>query len=203
MRYFVYYAPSGEIVSEMSGPDLIEAGPSALGEPLEVDAGVSAKTHKISGGQVTPYSPDGAARLANKPGGRHTWNVATEQWEDLRALADVKADKNSAINRARARANSSTFPFQGKQIAVDQLSRSDIDATHGAILMLQALPPGWPGAWKAVDNTFIAIPDVATWGQFYGAMVATGTANFNHSQALKAQLAAASTVGEAEAVADW
>jgi hypothetical protein len=203
MRYFVYYAPSGEIVSEMSGPNSIEPGPSALGEPLEVDAGVSAKTHKISDGQVTPYSPDGAARLANKPGDSCTWNAATEQWEDLRTLAEVKAAKNNAINQARATANTSTFPFQGKQIAVDQLSRSDIDATHGAILMLQALPPDWPGAWKAVDNDFVPIPDVATWGQFYGAMVAQGTANFSHSQALKAQLAAASTVAEVEAVADW
>jgi hypothetical protein len=138
-----------------------------------------------------------------QPSPNHTFNYTTKLWEDPRTLADVKTAKNSAINRARATANSSTFTFQSKQIAVDQLSRSDIDATHGAILMLQALPPGWPGAWKAVDNTFIAIPDVATWGQFYGAMVATGTANFNHSQVLKAQLAAASTVGEVEAVADW
>jgi hypothetical protein len=122
---------------------------------------------------------------------------------DLRTLADVKATKNSAINQARAAANSSTFPFQGKQIAVDQLSRSDIDATHGAILMLQALPPGWPGAWKATDNTFIAIPNVATWAQFYGAMVATGTANFNHSQVLKAQMDAATTIAEVEAVPNW
>ena len=124
---------------------------------------------------------------------------------DLRTLADMKAAKNDAINQSRATANSSTFTFQSKQIAVDALSRSDIDATHGAILMLQALPPGWPGAWKAVDNTFIAIPDVATWGQFYSAMVATGTANFNHSQALKAQLAAANTIAEVEAIAvpEW
>ena len=122
---------------------------------------------------------------------------------DQRTLADVKAAKNSAINQARAAANTSTFTFQGKQIAVDALSRSDIDAAHGAILMLQAMPPGWPGAWKAVDNTYISIPDVATWGQFYGAMVATGTANFNHSQVLKAQLDAATTIAEVEAVADW
>lgn len=140
---------------------------------------------------------------STQPSPSHTFNYTTKEWEDRRTLADVKAAKNSAINQARAAANSSTFPFQGKQIAVDQLSRSDIDATHGAILMLQALPPGWPGAWKAVDNDFVPIPDVATWGQFYGAMVATGTANFNHSQALKAQLAAASTLAEVEAVADW
>lgn len=118
-------------------------------------------------------------------------------------LADLKATKNDAINRARAAANSSHFTFQGKQIAVDPLSRSDIDATHGAVLMLQALPPGWPGGWKAMDNTMVPIADLNTWGAFYAAMVAQGTANFNHAQTLKAQLAAASTPAEVEAVPSW
>jgi hypothetical protein len=34
-------------------------------------------------------------------------------------------------------------------------------------------------------------------------MVAAGTANFNHAQTLKAQLAAASTPAEVEAVPNW
>lgn len=133
----------------------------------------------------------------------HTFNYLTKQWEDLRTLADVKAVKNSAINQARAAANTSTFTFQGKQIATDYLSRSDIDATHGAILMIQALPPGWPGGWKTADNSYVAIPDVATWGQFYGAMVAQGTANFNRAQALKFQVESANTIDAVEAIKDW
>jgi hypothetical protein len=141
--------------------------------------------------------------LPEQPSPNHVFNYTTKQWEDPRTLADLKAAKNQAINLARAAANSSFFMFQGKRIAVDQLSRSDIDAAHGSILMLQALPPGWPGAWKSMDNEFVLIPDVATWGQFYGTMVATGTANFNHAQTLKAQLAAASTPAEVEAVPNW
>lgn len=134
-----------------------------------------------------------------RPSEHHEFNYATKQWEDPRTLADLKAAKNDAINRARAAANSSFFMFQGKRIAADALSRSDIDAAHGAILMLQAMPPGWPGGWKSMENEIVPIPDVATWAQFYGTMVATGTANFNHAQALKTQLAAAQTP---EAVAD-
>lgn len=134
-----------------------------------------------------------------RPSEHHEFNYATKQWEDPRTLADLKAAKNDAINRARAAANSSFFMFQGKRIAADALSRSDIDAAHGAILMLQTLPPGWPGGWKSMENEIVPIPDVATWAQFYGTMVATGTANFNHAQALKTQLAAAQTP---EAVAD-
>lgn len=138
-----------------------------------------------------------------RPSEHHEFNYTTKQWEDPRTLTDLKAAKNQAINMARAAANSSFFMFQGKRIAVDQLSRSDIDAAHGSILMLQALPPGWPGGWKSMDNEIVLIPDVATWAQFYGTMVATGTANFNHSQALKAQLAAASTPAEVDAVPEW
>jgi hypothetical protein len=138
-----------------------------------------------------------------RPTEHHVFNYTTKQWEDPRTLADLKAAKNQAINLARAAANQSWFVFQGKRIAVDALSRSDIDAAHGSILMLQALPPGWPGGWKSMDNEICPIPDVATWGQFYGTMVATGTANFNRAQTLKAQLAAASTPVEVEAVPNW
>jgi hypothetical protein len=76
-------------------------------------------------------------------------------------------------------------------------------AADGGDVMLQAMPPGWPGGWKSMDNEIVLIPDVATWAQFYGSMVAAGTANFNHSQALKAQLAAASAPAEVEAVPNW
>lgn len=146
------------------------------------------------------YFREGAHHpLPPRPSEHHEFNYATKQWEDPRTLADLKAAKNDAINRARAAANSSFFMFQGKRIAADALSRSDIDAAHGAILMLQTLPPGWPGGWKSMENEIVPIPDVATWAQFYGTMVATGTANFNHAQALKTQLAAAQTP---EAVAD-
>lgn len=148
---------------------------------------------------------DGTSIIAipEQPSQNHVFNYTAKQWEDPRTLADLKAAKNEAINRARAAANSSYFVFQGKRIAADALSRSDIDAAHGVILMLQAMPPGWPGGWKSMDNEIVPIPTVATWAQFYGAMVATGTANFNHSQALKAQLADAQTPAEVEAVPDW
>jgi hypothetical protein len=155
-------------------------------------------------GDLSHYVQNGVAvKIPDSPGKAFHFNYLNKQWEDRRTLAEVKVAKNSRINASRLQATQSHFMFQGRKIATDPLSRSDIDATHGAILMLQALPPGWPGAWKTLDNDYVAIPDEATWGQFYGAMVAQGTANFNHSQALKAQLAAASTLAEVEAVADW
>ena len=150
------------------------------------------------------YVKDGEPMaIPPRPSPVHIFDHAAEAWVDPRTLEQVRAAKNEAINRARLRANQSHFTFAGKQIAVDPLSRGDIDGAHGAWLMSGGPPPGWPGGWKAIDNTYVPITDMATWGQFYGAMVATGTANFNHAQQLKAQLAAAPTIAEAEAVPDW
>lgn len=146
--------------------------------------------------------PPGTMPVPVRPSENHHWDG--EQWIEMLAdVEELKARKNAAINAARLKANQSHFTFAGKQIAVDPLSRSDIDAAHGAILMLGAMPGGWPGGWKAMDNTIVPIADLATWGQFYGAMVAQGTANFAHAQALKAQLAAATTAEEVAAVPDW
>ena len=44
-----------------------------------------------------------------------------------------------------------------------------------------------------MDNSYIPIADVAAWKAFFASMFAAGNANFAHAQALKAQLASAST----------
>lgn len=116
------------------------------------------------------------------------------------ALADLKAAKNDEINSARLAANFSTFQHAGKAIACDQLSRSDIDGTNGFVALYGSLPPGWPGGWKAVDNTYVPIASVNDWKAFYASMFAAGNANFAKAQALKAQLDAATTAEQVAAI---
>lgn len=142
-------------------------------------------------------------QIPDRPSEHHFFNADTGAWEDGRSIASMKVAKNAAINSARLAANQSSFTFAGEQIAVDPLSRGDIDAAHGAWLLAGGPPPDWPGGWKSISNTIIPIPDMPTWAAFYGAMVAQGTANFNHAQALKAQLAAATTPEDVAAVPDW
>lgn len=115
-------------------------------------------------------------------------------------LTALKATKNAEINAARLAANFSTFPHAGKAIACDQLSRSDIDGTNGFVSLYGALPPGWPGGWKAVDNTYVPISSVDGWKAFYSSMFEAGNANFAKAQALKTQLEAAATAAEVAAV---
>ena len=116
------------------------------------------------------------------------------------ALATAKAAKNAQINLWRAEANQTYFTHQGKQIACDQLSRSDIDAVAGSISLTGAFPAGFPGAWKATDNTYLALPDVASFKAMYGSMTLQGTINFGKSQDLKAALTAATTLAQVNAI---
>lgn len=130
---------------------------------------------------------------------RYTWDGSQLQ-PVAQDLSAIKALKNDEINAARLAANRSSFTYTGKAIACDELSRSDIDGVNGFVALTGALPLGWPGGWKAMDNSIVVIADVADWTAFYGAMVAAGNANFAHAQTLKTQLAAASTEAAVAAI---
>lgn len=128
---------------------------------------------------------------------RWQWNSGSPVLVDPRPISSLKEVKKSEINSSRLSANRGFFMFQGKQVACDELSRSDIDAVNGVVSLIGSVPIN---QWKAVDNSYIAIPDKATWIQFYLAMVQTGQANFNHSQSLKARLEEALTIQEIAAI---
>lgn len=115
-------------------------------------------------------------------------------------LLSLKTAKNAEINASRLAANFSTFTHAGKVIACDQLSRSDIDGTNGFISLYGTMPPGWPGGWKAVDNTYTPIETVADWKAFYASMFAAGNANFAKAQQLKTALDVAATAEEVAAI---
>lgn len=115
-------------------------------------------------------------------------------------LAAAKAEKNAQINAWRLQANRGTFNHGGKLFACDELSRGDIDGITSFVTLAGALPPGWPGAWKAVDNSFFPIATVPEWAAFVASMVAAGNAHFAKAQTLKAQLSAATTQAQIDAI---
>jgi hypothetical protein len=119
------------------------------------------------------------------------WEVTQIPEPEIESLESVKIRKNQEINQSRLSANQTSFTYAGKDVACDQLSRGDIDAVNGIVAITNSLPPSWVGGWKAIDNSIIPIPDLATWIAFYGSMVYQGTLNFNKAQTLKAQLDAA------------
>lgn len=121
-------------------------------------------------------------------------------WEDDRPLGEQKAERHAYVNASRLAANQTSFTFQGKAIAADPLSRSDIDAINGEVANMGTFPTGWPGAWKCLDNSWVPIATPADWHAFYSAMVLQGTVNFAHAQDLKGQIDAATTPEQVAAV---
>jgi hypothetical protein len=118
------------------------------------------------------------------------------------SLAQAKSAKNDYINSQRWLANQTTFTHGGKSFQCDALSRGDIDWVNGYVATHEALPPGFPGAWKATDNTYYSLPDVAAWNAFYLSIGVVGAANFAHAQSLKAQLALVTDPATAQAHLD-
>ncbi len=115
-------------------------------------------------------------------------------------LAEAKATQRAMINAQRFAANRGTFEHAGKQIACDDLSRSDIDGVAQAVALTGALPAGFPGAWKCADNTYLPIATADAFKAMHASMVAAGTANFMRSEARKAAIDAAATVEDVQAV---
>jgi hypothetical protein len=195
MNYFaIFDQTTGQCLQTLSANDL-ESASTAVGlnqVVVEVESNFSSADAYLLGETIGHQPP--------KPSPIHVFNWATKTWEDPRTLADFKATKNLYINESRLKANYTTFQYSGKSIAADQLSRGDIDGVNGEVSLTGAMPANWQGAWKAIDNTYVIIPDVATWTKFYKAMVGQGSINFAHAQGLKAQLAAATTIEEVEAI---
>lgn len=147
------------------------------------------------------YCTESVPVLTAKGHYEQSWLIHSLGQDVIKAnLLSAKTQKNAEIKEARLKANFSTFKHLDKTFACDQLSRSDIDGTNGFVSLYGALPPGWPGGWKAVDNTYVPISNVDDWKAFYSSMFAAGNANFAKAQALKTQLEAATTPEEVQSI---
>jgi hypothetical protein len=129
------------------------------------------------------------------------WKDGAYEWVETADMATLKARKNDEINAARLLANQSYFDFADKQIACDEVSMLDIQCINAEVCLTRKIPATFPGYWKARDNTYTSIPDVATWTLFIQAMVTRGAAHFAHAQKLKADLIVAATPAQVEAIA--
>lgn len=114
-------------------------------------------------------------------------------------IAALKAKKNLEINTARMTANTS-FYHGDKEIASDSLSLPDIYGVANHILLCGTFPENFPYAWKAVDNTYIPIPDIEAFKQFYTSMTTAGTANFHKAQLMKSKLESAQTEAQIDSI---
>lgn len=122
------------------------------------------------------------------------------EWEETATFDAIKAGKTAEINAAKEAANRDYFMFRGARIQADASSMLEIMTTNGWVALTGDFHPGFPKAWKTADNGYVPIPDVAAWREFYGAIAATGQANFDYAQTLKAQLVDATTPEQIAAI---
>ncbi len=132
-------------------------------------------------------------RINNSPSVIAKWENNNIVWEETATLEEVKLQKNAEITAAKIAANGGRFIYMGEEILVDEASFREMQSTCAWVAMTQSMPNNWPGGWKTVSNTYVPIPNVPGWVEFYGTMVQSGLANFNRSQQLKLAIAAAST----------
>lgn len=129
-------------------------------------------------------------------GGQRLPDAQTDQ------LAHAKAVGRARINAAWAAADAGTFAHTGVVIDCGPESRRHIETINGYVAANGVYPVGFPGQWKARDNSYLPLPDVTAWRAFYGSMVAQGLANFGRAQALKAAIDAAPSIEAAQSI-DW
>lgn len=146
--------------------------------------------HEVSG-PVPAVGVGSSLRVVN---GQFVVEPPTLDW--------LRSTKKAEINAAREKANSSTFTHQGKEFQVDSNGWKDITAVGGHVGMFQSLPADFPGAWKALDNTYFPIQTVDAFKAFYASMVAQGAHNFMRAQALKTLVDNCTTAEQIESV-NW
>lgn len=174
-----------ELAAELAGKELV------LVEGVRPELETAPRNlYRTPGGDI--------ARKPEPPAPWSRWDAQAEAWVDDLALA--REAKRADINAQRDAADRGQFEYAGRRFDADAASQSRITAVALVVARTRALPDNFPGAWKDADNGYLPIPDTATWDAFYGAMVAQGTANFARSEALKARLAAATTVEEVAAI---
>ena len=162
-------------------------------EPPEVPTG-----HQVyPNDPPMPYIPSGAT-----PTQRLKWmgEGLAPEWIETAGLDEIKARRSAEITAAYLKANDTSFTFAEKEIQADAHAMKQINVTSSGIMRRNALVPGWPGVWKALDNSYVPIPDVATWWAMCDAIEATGHANFKKAQQLKAAISAATTAEQVAAI---
>lgn len=128
------------------------------------------------------------------------WLEGAFTWVEMASLEELRTAKNAQINAAWIAADSSAFSYAGETFRAEPDDVLRLNSINGYISLKREMPPDWIGVWKTMDDTFIALPDVASWEPFYTAFVMKGVTNYLAAQGLKAQLAAATTAAEIAAI---
>jgi hypothetical protein len=129
----------------------------------------------------------------------HHFDYATKQWLDPRTLLDFQTAKWLEIKRARDTQEASSFPYLGKQIDSDSRSAQRITTAVQAADAAQRAGVAFSIAWTCADNTFLTLDAAGMQGMPVALAYFANTLH-ERARALRAQIEAATTPAEVEAV---
>ena len=113
-----------------------------------------------------------------------------------KTFEELKAIKREEITNARLKANYDKFTLEDKEFNASQAAQNDLNGISNYISLYGELPPSFPGAWMALDESILYIPDVDSFKGLYSAFVAQGNANFTKMAILLAHVELATTPEE-------
>lgn len=188
MATYSVFAPNGELSRVLTIGDGDLSGNILDGETCI--PGVYS-LHYVHEGLVLPLPP--------KPSPYHTFDYTTKQWVDPRTLDDHKSAKWKEIKRQRDVAEFATFTYNNMEFDGDLDAQRRLTAYISVSKSSIAAGQPFEAEFTLANNTNVTL----TAQDFVGielAKVQAVAATFNHASALRAQIDAATTVQEVEAI---
>lgn len=189
IRYVVFKPNTGEVIrygvcEENALPNQVNEGEDVI----------------VGGFCGSQYVEDGAlVNIPECPTQHHIFDYTTKQWIDLRTLDDHKSAKWKEIKRQRDVAEFATFTYNNMEFDGDLDAQRRLTAYISVSKSSIAAGQPFEAEFTLANNTNVTL----TAQDFVGielAKVQAVAATFNHASALRAQIDAATTVQEVEAI---
>jgi hypothetical protein len=154
-------------------------------------------------GQVPPrhyVGDDGLVDMGEPPTLHHTFDWGAHAWKDLRTIEEIRAVRWAEVKAQRDLLEASGFPYLGKRLDSDARSVQRINTAVQAAQAALAAGVAFPIVWTCADNSLLPLDAAGV----VGMPVALATyADQLHqaAKALRAQIEAATTFAEVQAVA--
>lgn len=193
--YAIYNKTSGQITQICSASD-IESIQHILGsESLAMVCNEGLNNTQF----YVDINSQTLVEFPSKPAPYYTWDWNTHSWVDARTLQQVKDQKWEEIKLSRDAAINAPLDTPYGTFDADANSRANI---ANSVLYLQTLEQqGTPGTvdWTLADNTIITLnyQEMSTVGVLLGQRT---NAAYDTARALRAQIDAATTIAEVEAI---
>ena len=185
MKNFLVFDPAtGQIKYSVGDADDFGDGRNDV-----VESDASPATHYID---LNTYLP---VEMPLRSSPVHAFNYQTHEWEDIRPLQAIKDRQWETIKSQRFAAEYGGFEWDGSPFDSDAVSQQRLS---GAVQLAQ-MSPTFSIAWTLADDTIRTLNqvDMISVGVALGVHVQT---NFAKGQALRAQIDAATTKEDVEAV---